>query len=267
MNSSHAAILISLSFMLASATAEARFFRSDQIPHGGTFDCGVCHLDGGGGMGLNPFGQTVFDNGLDVQDGTGNVDWNAICMMDSDGDGYTNGEELGDQNCQWTVGANDPSVDPTNPGLPGEIPCGNGVVDGPEDCDGTQLGGLTCVDLMPPLPAGPLSCNMNCTFNTSLCQGNSTNNANNTNNTNNANNTTGTNNTTGPTNNTNPNNANVNNGAGPDPDPSDGDDGEAPDVGAACDGTLEVDEGSEESAAAIFTLFLLIGGARRFGRG
>ena len=32
--------------------------------------------------------------------------WDAtLCQMDSDGDGKTNGEELGDPNCTWTPGA------------------------------------------------------------------------------------------------------------------------------------------------------------------
>ena len=30
--------------------------------------------------------------------------WSAICNLDSDGDGKTNGEELGDPNCVWTKG-------------------------------------------------------------------------------------------------------------------------------------------------------------------
>ena len=33
------------------------------------------------------------------------VQWNvALCQLDSDGDGMTNGQELGDPNCVWTEG-------------------------------------------------------------------------------------------------------------------------------------------------------------------
>lgn len=31
-------------------------------------------------------------------------DWSRICHMDSDNDGRTNGDELGDPNCVWTTG-------------------------------------------------------------------------------------------------------------------------------------------------------------------
>ena len=31
-----------------------------------------------------------------------NQNWSVICPLDSDKDGKTNGEELGDPNCMWT---------------------------------------------------------------------------------------------------------------------------------------------------------------------
>ncbi|VDI33513.1 Hypothetical predicted protein [Mytilus galloprovincialis] len=44
----------------------------------------------------NPFGVDFRANGFK---------WNAtICRKDSDGDGMTNGEELGDSNCSWHSG-------------------------------------------------------------------------------------------------------------------------------------------------------------------
>ncbi|VDP84394.1 unnamed protein product [Echinostoma caproni] len=30
--------------------------------------------------------------------------WTQLCRLDSDGDGLTNGQELGDPNCEWTKG-------------------------------------------------------------------------------------------------------------------------------------------------------------------
>ncbi|MFC1663757.1 hypothetical protein ACFL0A_01380 [Patescibacteria group bacterium] len=46
-------------------------------------------------------------------------------------------------------------------------PCGNGVQEGSEQCDGSDLGGQTCVGLG--YVSGTLSCQANCTFDTSNC--------------------------------------------------------------------------------------------------
>lgn len=45
--------------------------------------------------------------------------------------------------------------------------CGDGLQEGPEDCDGGALGGATCVS--EGFDAGTLECAMNCTFDTSMC--------------------------------------------------------------------------------------------------
>ena len=45
--------------------------------------------------------------------------------------------------------------------------CGNDLREGDEQCDGSDLNGETCVNRG--LPGGTLSCNDNCTFNTSAC--------------------------------------------------------------------------------------------------
>ncbi|MBN2015872.1 hypothetical protein JW766_03485 [Candidatus Dojkabacteria bacterium] len=45
--------------------------------------------------------------------------------------------------------------------------CGNGAIEEYEECDGTNLGGHSCVTLG--YDTGTLSCNGNCTFNTSEC--------------------------------------------------------------------------------------------------
>ena len=43
--------------------------------------------------------------------------WNrALCMADSDGDGATNGEELGDPNCVWVYGGAPESTPTGHPG-------------------------------------------------------------------------------------------------------------------------------------------------------
>jgi len=47
--------------------------------------------------------------------------------------------------------------------------CSNGNIDPGEQCDGNDLGGKTCQDFG--FTGGTLSCNSNCTFNTSGCTG------------------------------------------------------------------------------------------------
>lgn len=47
--------------------------------------------------------------------------------------------------------------------------CGNGVKETGESCDGADLGGQTCTGLG--FSGGALSCNANCTYNTSACTG------------------------------------------------------------------------------------------------
>jgi len=58
---------------------------------------GVGHKAEGGGGPRNPFGLAFFANGK--------VWTAALCQQDSDGDGKTNGQELGDPDCTWTVGS------------------------------------------------------------------------------------------------------------------------------------------------------------------
>lgn len=53
-----------------------------------------------------------------------NRDWAAVCNLDSDGDGMTNGEELGDPNCTWTKGSGSEGLESVK-GHPGLV-CANG---------------------------------------------------------------------------------------------------------------------------------------------
>lgn len=55
-----------------------------------------------GGPNFNAFGAEFKRSGRN---------WAAVCALDSDGDGMTNGEELGDPNCTWTVGAGDEGLE------------------------------------------------------------------------------------------------------------------------------------------------------------
>ena len=80
------------------------FFR-DRIPNGhnvqhpckpNTVWNGVGHLSQQGGGPRNAFGLDFFEAGKT---------WTRdLCMKDSDGDGQTNGQELGDPQCAWTQG-------------------------------------------------------------------------------------------------------------------------------------------------------------------
>ncbi|KAK3096949.1 hypothetical protein FSP39_005060 [Pinctada imbricata] len=83
---------------------------------------GVGHKNHLGGGDRNPFGIDFAQNGYR---------WTQeLCNKDSDGDGRTNGEELGDPRCVWNegeapdviVGLSHPAVPMTSPG-----PCGMGL--------------------------------------------------------------------------------------------------------------------------------------------
>ncbi len=149
--------LIVLAITALASDAFARSFRVDQTP-GADFSCDLCHLPAGG---LNDFG---FDSFQFVDNG--NVIWANLAAVDSDGDGYTNGEELGDPTGSWTPGDPIPSGQ-TDPNNANDTLCGNGQLDGEEECEGTETA-MTCGDIN--AGVGELSCNpTTCTFDTSAC--------------------------------------------------------------------------------------------------
>jgi len=151
--------------------ASARPFRVDDIPNGNHFSCLNCHTDMTG-MSFTPFGSDArsFLVGTGTTD-TKHVNWTAaLCNRDSDGDGYTNGVELGDPNCTWVAGQPSPAGLVTNPGDPTSYPppvCGNGKLDAGEECEGTQLSVTMCSDIQ--MGTGTLSCKSDCTFDKSAC--------------------------------------------------------------------------------------------------
>jgi hypothetical protein len=71
-------------------------------------------------LSLNPFGEDWRKQGF--------VWTRELCEMDSDGDGYTNGQELGDPCCTWEQGDISTSLDsidgffPSHPGMDDDIP-------------------------------------------------------------------------------------------------------------------------------------------------
>ena len=126
--------------LMVSGGASARPARVGHVPSGAQLGCFTCHLSAQGGA-TNAFG---YDASLTLIGGT--VQWDQLCALDSDLDGFTNGEELGDVDCVWRIndGPNpDGVLTPTNPGDPNSYPM-----------EAPDLGPLP--DMSPPLDLGPM---------------------------------------------------------------------------------------------------------------
>lgn len=117
-------LIFIVSFAFSQPHLNARDFRVFQIPNGSRFDCNTCHTSGGGTT-LNPFGIDVFNTYLTPKNALGNVNWVAeLASIDSDGDGFTNGQELLDPNGEWRQGNPNPGnpADVGNPGSANSTP-------------------------------------------------------------------------------------------------------------------------------------------------
>lgn len=75
--------------------------RVNHVPSGNQLGCQTCHFSPQGGA-VNSFGYDVSMNLVN-----GQAQWEQVCQLDSDLDGYTNGVELGDADCVWRIGAGD----------------------------------------------------------------------------------------------------------------------------------------------------------------
>jgi MYXO-CTERM domain-containing protein len=137
-----AALIVALSLGVTSV-ADARTPRVQQIPNGATFSCTTCHTasfpTGPQNGERNVFGQQVEQNltgGGDIS--AQKVDWQAIYDLDADGDGFTNGEELGDPNGEWAEGDDAPAdYEPSNPADANDTPeIGGEDAGGSEDAGG-----------------------------------------------------------------------------------------------------------------------------------
>lgn len=86
--------VLALAGLLAGPFAgQARDFRPDMLPNGNVFSCTTCHTTAFGGP-RNAFGREVERR---VRPGSRDAFWTPdLAALDSDGDGFTNGEELGD---------------------------------------------------------------------------------------------------------------------------------------------------------------------------
>ena len=104
---------------LSSITADARPHRVNQIPNGAVFSCLTCHNSTAGGT-RNLFGRTVEGSFLTGSGASANVVWNTLlASLDSDGDGFSNGRELGDPG---GTGLPNSGAVVSNPGDPASAP-------------------------------------------------------------------------------------------------------------------------------------------------
>lgn len=104
----------------------------DNMPNGGSINGDIGHINGDY--------KTYTPFGLDYKTAGGT--WSAYCQKDSDGDGATNGVELGDPNCQWVLNGAAPSgTYQSDPNDPASTPAAGGGTGG-----GTGGGGGTIGD-------------------------------------------------------------------------------------------------------------------------
>ncbi len=99
-------MICGLALTLAAQTVFGLSSYVSRIPNGSAFSCTTCH--GSSGPPLNNFGTDFLNAG---------ARWNSsLAALDSDGDGFTNGAELGDPNGTWVAGNPNPNVTASNPG-------------------------------------------------------------------------------------------------------------------------------------------------------
>ena len=147
------------------------------------FQCATCHDDPRNRQFRNGFGidfateRTVwFNDGNDEfcpincagEDNCPPPECSGMCPLDSDGDGLSNGVELGDPDCEWRPG--DPIVnrEATHPGDPRDPDrCGNDEINPGEECDGEALNDVTCLERG--FMEGELGCRADCIFDETAC--------------------------------------------------------------------------------------------------
>jgi hypothetical protein len=164
-------VVTSLAFLTISMAAEARPFRVSDIPNGSKFGCLNCHGDTKASYNTD-FGSDartfLIPNGGAVS--TEHVNWASLCPLDSDRDGWTNGEELGDPECMWKSGDPNPMGLITNPGVYESAPppvCGSGFLEANEQCDGDLYAETNCAFVS--AGEGTLGCTAECKFDYTGC--------------------------------------------------------------------------------------------------
>ena len=117
-------LLVAVLFLggLVAEEAAARGKRVSQIPNGAAFSCNSCHTAGGGSP-RNAFGLEIETNFLTAAGAAGDVLWGPeLAALDSDGDGASNGAELGDPDGTWVAGDTNPEGEAFAPGDPESTP-------------------------------------------------------------------------------------------------------------------------------------------------
>ncbi len=94
-------VLAALGGALAMTPAYARPWRVNEIPNGSVNSCYTCHTQNGY---WNAFGTDLKNNYGINGPGAPPVPWAQVYDADSDQDGQTNGQELGDPCGVWTTG-------------------------------------------------------------------------------------------------------------------------------------------------------------------
>ncbi len=137
--------LASFVLLIGVSTTQGKPTFPSFIPNGEINSCSNCHsgIPFAGNPSLGSFGYTVAATGTPPK-------WDLLCPGDSDGDGASNGLELGDPDCLWTKGDPDPGSpnEVSLPGVAGSVPPGFGSSDpdtgggedtgGPADAGGTE---------------------------------------------------------------------------------------------------------------------------------
>ncbi len=123
----HAVVWIGVVLSVGFGAQEASAFsvRQSQYPNG---NCDHCHLIPGGV-------RTEFGNQVGRTLSGGSVNWRALFRLDADGDGFTNGEELGDPAGTWMRGDADPRL-LSEPHQEGSVPI---PVGSPPEAQGIML--------------------------------------------------------------------------------------------------------------------------------
>lgn len=138
-------VLLVESVLVVGRSAYALPAFGNQIP-AQTNSCFTCHISTSAPQTWNDFGLQVRAN----LNG-GSPDWAAVCDLDADGDGASNGAELGDPDCTWAFG--DPGrTAVSNPADANSLPPGGGGDDagvGGGDDSGSDAGASEDASEMP----------------------------------------------------------------------------------------------------------------------
>lgn len=163
-------LLVGLASFTFATTASARPFRVNDIPNGTKYGCLNCHGDTKASYNTDFGGDARLQLVGDVPVQEQNVNWAPLCGFDSDQDGWTNGQELGDPDCTWTKGDPDPKGFVYNPGNPDNHPppvCGSGKLEAGEACDGDLFLVSDCAEAG--AGEGALACTADCKLDYTQC--------------------------------------------------------------------------------------------------